>query len=343
MIFLFTCSINQVYQENFVFASLILSDECLRAFADEVGAAGLDQGFAHFLAVLGLVEMEQGALQALFFLAPGDVDLLHGQRVDAGVVHAGGDCARCGVEILHLVGDKALLVEILGQLNGGLQVAARVGGDQVGYQILLLAYALVLFFEHGLELLIDLGSWFAHQIQYPGTDVLRRNLELAADVVLTQFMEEGGVGVCDQVVEPYSRLDEDFFYAREGPEFAQEFQVILMGDLQVGAGPWEEAPAVGACARSKLFFAGWLAEVGGGAAHIIYVALEIGLLGQPYGLVYDGLVASRLDNTTLVEGEGAEVAASEAAPGADKAEFYLLNGRDTSLLLVAWVISPHIR
>lgn len=163
------------------------------------------------------MEVEQGPLQALLLLALRDIDFLHGQRVYPGVVHAGGDCPRGGIEVLHLVRDKALLMEILRQFYGGLQVAARVGGYEVWYQILLLAYPLVFFLEHGFEPLVDLGPRFAHQVQNPGAYVLRGNLELAAYVMLAQLLEEGLVLVCHQVVEPDSRLDEHFLDSRKGP------------------------------------------------------------------------------------------------------------------------------
>ena len=78
--------------------------------ADKVFATRHQEGFAHFFSILRLVEVEEGTLQALLFLGLWDVDLLHGQGIVAGVVHAGGDCAWCGVEVLHLVGDKALLM-----------------------------------------------------------------------------------------------------------------------------------------------------------------------------------------------------------------------------------------
>ena len=53
-------------------------------------------------------------------------------------------------------------------------------------------------------------------------------------------------------------------------------------------------------------------------------------------------MAPGLDNPPLVEGEGTEVAASEAAPGAYKAELHLLDCRHPSLTLVARMVGPHI-
>ena len=288
------------------------------------------------------MEVEQGPLQALLLLAPWDRDLLHGQRVYPGIVHAGGDCSRGGIEVLHLVWDKALLMEILRQFYGSLQVAARVGGYEVWYQILLLAYPLIFFLEHGFEPLVDLGPWFAHQVQNPGAYVLWGNLELTADVMLTQLLEEGWILVCHQVVEPDARLYEYFLDSREGPEFAQQIKIVGVGDLQVGAGPREKAAAVLACPRCQLLFTCRLPEVGGRAAHIVDIAFEIWLLGEPDGLVYDGLMAPRLDDPPLVEGEGAEVAASETAPGADEAEFHLFYGRYSPLGLVDRMDSSHV-
>ena len=106
-----------------------------------------------------------------------------------------------GVEILDLLGHVALLVQPLRQPDRVLQSTARVGGDQVGHQILLLAVAAVqleIFFP---EFLVDLDVGLAHVVQGVGYAVLRGHLQLARDVVLDQIGEKLPAGVLHQVVK----------------------------------------------------------------------------------------------------------------------------------------------
>ena len=53
-------------------------------------------------------------------------------------------------------------------------------------------------------------------------------------------------------------------------------------------------------------------------------------------------MTAHLDNSSLVEGQGAEGASAEAAPVAHQAEFYLLDSGDTPQLFVAGVIGAAI-
>ena len=56
-----------------------------------------------------------------------------------GVIHAGRDVERAGDEILHLVGLVVVALEEQRQVDHRVQVAARVAGDEVRHQVLLLA------------------------------------------------------------------------------------------------------------------------------------------------------------------------------------------------------------
>ena len=73
---------------------------------------------------------------------------------------------------------------------------------------------------------------------------------------------------------------------------------------------------------------GGLAEICRGAADIVNIALEGRIFRHVPRLGQDGFVASRLDDAALVEGQGAEAAAAEAAPVGDQAKFDLLQRRD---------------
>ena len=99
----------------------------------------------------------------------------------------------------------------------------------------------------------------------------------------------------------------------------------------------------GTYALGQLLFTRRLTEVGGGAAHIVDVSLEVRLPHHLLGLCQDGLVAPGLDDTPLVEGEGTEATPTKAATAGYQAEPHLLNGGHTASGLIGGVIGTHIR
>ena len=99
-------------------------------------------------------------------------------------------------------------------------------------------------------------------------------------------------------------------------------------------------PAAGAF--TQLLFAGRVAEICGGAADVVDVALEIPVLHHDFRFPEDGFVASGLDDPPLMEGQGAEGAGAEAPPVGNQTELDFLNGGDTPRLFIAGVIGTHV-
>ena len=75
-----------------------------------------------------------------------------------------------------------------------------------------------------------------------------------------------------------------------------------------------------------LLGAGGVAEVGGGASHIVDIALELRVLRQQLRLPHHGLDGAGGDHAPLMKGQCAEVAAAEAAPVVGDGEAHLLDG-----------------
>ena len=92
-----------------------------------------------FFGIAGLVILEQGALERFSLRGLFHEHGLEGVGVKAGVEHAGAHRAGGGIEILHLLGAHVVFVEILGQIDGIAQGAARMAGHQVGHEVLLFA------------------------------------------------------------------------------------------------------------------------------------------------------------------------------------------------------------
>jgi hypothetical protein len=116
------------------------------------------------------------------------------QRVQAGVVHRGGRGHRAGVEGLHLVGLEAVALEPEREVHHVLVAGARVRGDEVRDQVLLLAGLGAERLEHLLEAVVAADARLHHLRQRPALGVLGRDLEIAAHVVRDQLLHV--LGLC---------------------------------------------------------------------------------------------------------------------------------------------------
>ena len=272
----------------------------------------------------------------------GHIDPLHGGGINAGIVHTGGDGAGSGVEVLHLLRLAAQPVQILGQGHRVLQGAAGVGTHQIGHHILLLGIAVVQAAVTVHELLIHPDVGLAHIVQHRVDAVLRRHLQLAGDVVLHQLREEFLVLVLQHVVIADAAADKDLLHPRDGPELPQQGEVIAVVGIDILAGGGGQTALVGAHAVFQLLLAGGSAEVGRGAAHVVDIALEIRQFGKSRHLPDDALVAAGGDHAALMEGQGAEVAAAEAAPVVDNGEFHFLQTGHAAHGLIHGVVLPGV-
>ena len=268
------------------------------------------------------------------------VDGLHGAGVQTGVVHAGGQGAGGGVEVLDLLRLPPGPVQPLGQGDGVVQGAAGMGGHEIGDQELVLPVLLVQTFVFLLELFISTDVGLAHGIQHMAHAVLGGHLQLSADVMLHQIGEELSAFVLQQIVEADARPDEDLFHAGDLPEFPEQAQVVAVVGIQIGTGPGGQTVPVPAQAVLQLILAGRAPEIGGGPAYVVDVALEAGVSGQSRDFTDDALMAPGGDHPPLVEGQGAEFTGAETPAVVDDGEADLFNGRNTSQRVVGRVRLP---
>ena len=183
-------------------------------------------------------------------------------------------------------------------------------------------------------------------LAHPGEDgvgyVLRGDLQLAGNVILYQLPEKGVLFVRQQIVEADAAADEHFFDPGELSQLAKQGNVVRVVGVHVLAGGGVQALPPAAGALTQLLFTGRVAEIGGGAADVVDVALEIPVLHHDFRFPEDGLVASGLDDPPLMEGQGAEGAGAEAAPVGHQAEPDLFNGGDAPCLFIAGMIGAHV-
>jgi hypothetical protein len=168
------------------------------AVADQIGAAHGLQRLAQQRPVVRVVVAQEGLVQAAAALAAhqvhpfGAVAVMPLQRVDAGVVHGGGEWPWAWVEGLHLVGAEAVALEPQRQVQHVLVAGAGVGGDEVGDQELLLARLGAVLVEQLLEAVVAADAGLHHLGQRAGLGVLGRDLEVAADMVGHQLRTYSG-------------------------------------------------------------------------------------------------------------------------------------------------------
>ena len=213
-----------------------------------------------------------------------------------------------------------------------------MAGHEVGHQELIHIVLLVQGEIFGDKLVVHGISGFAHAAEHRIGHMLRGHFQLAGDVVLHQLPNEGIFFVCQEIVKPDTAADKDLFHPGDLPELSQQGHIVAVVGVYVLAWSGVEALAAAAGTLGHLLFTGRVAEIGGGAAHIVDIALEIRILHHFLRFFQDVFMASDLDDTTLVEGQRAEGAGPEAAPVADQAELDLLNGGHAPQFFIAGVV-----
>ena len=115
-----------------------------------------------------------------------------------------------------------------------------------------------------------------------------------------------------------------------------------MVGVHVFAGRGEETLTAAASALCQLLFAGGVAEIGGGAANIVDIALEIFIYYHQLRFGKNAFMAAGLNNTALVEGQCAERASAKTTTIADQAELDFFDSRHATGFFVAGMPSAAV-
>ena len=266
--------------------------------------------------------------------------MLHGARVEPGVVNAGTYGGGRGIEVAHLLGHVAQVAAELCQLHGNLHRRPGVAAHEVGDNILLLARLTRKLFKLTAKALINAVGRLAHHTQDLVAHVLWGKSQLTGGVMLGKLTNKGVVAVEQGVVKADSAAYKDLLHARKCAQLTQELDVALVRHRKVLAGLRREATPAHARPARELLLAGGHAEVCRGAAHVVNVALKVGVVGHGLCLGEQALVAATLDDAPLVKVERAEGAFAKASTVARKTELDFGDGRNATSRLVAGVICP---
>ena len=144
--------------------------------------------------------------------------------------------------------------------------------------------------------------------------MLRRNLQLAGNVVFHQFLKEGLVLVQNQIIVADAAANEHLLHAGNGPKPPKDRKIIAVIHNQVRAGRRGQALfAALTHTPGHLLFAADDPEVCGGAAHIVDVPLKPGGRGNALTLFHNAVGAAAGHPPPLMQSNGAEIAAAVTA------------------------------
>ena len=166
--------------------------------------------------------------------------------------------------------------------------------DQVRHHVLLKTVFAVQAFKFTAERIVDGAARLAHYTQHRIAHVLGRYAQLARDMVLQQLAQKLVRGIGHGVVKADAAADEDLFDARQLAQVAQQLCVTALVDHHVLAHARPQTALVLAHAVFELLVTGGAAKVGRRSAHVIDVALKLGIAREQLGLAHDRIVAAHL-------------------------------------------------
>ena len=123
---------------------------------------------------------------------------------------------------------------------------------------------------------------------------------------LHQFLEKGILLVSQQIVKANTASHKDLLHPRDFSQLSQQGNIVAVIGTHILAGGGVEALPSSASTLGQLLFAGGVAEVGGGTAYVMDVALEIRVFGHQLCFRENGFVTPGLDDAPLVEVQRAE-------------------------------------
>ena len=284
---------------------------------------------------------QKGFVQPATTVATHDIDLLAGARylfqwVAARVIHGGRRRHRAGIKRLDLVGTKSMAFEPHGQMHHVLITGSWMCRDKVRHQKLLFASLLTELVEQLLELVVAPDARLHHLGQRPDLGMLRRDFQVATDVVGNQLLDI--LGRLDRKVIAQPRTDQDFFHALQctGTSIHMDQRAVIRIQVLTDVGIDTAGLAagrldLGALAPNAIHVGGRSAQIGNDASKSRY------LVAYLLDFTDDGVLASALDDAPLVLGNRAECASSKTATHDVDTETDHLPGRDLGLAIVTAV------
>ena len=234
------------------------------------------------------------------------------QRVLPAVPHGRGRGHGRRQEGLHLVGAEAVRLKPQGQFEHVLVRRARMGRDEVRNKVLLLTRLLRELVEQLLELVVRSHAGLHHLRQRAFAEGLRRNLQIAAHVVLGQLLHV--LGAFDGEVIAHTRSHQHLLDAGQLARLAVKLDERAVVRVQVRADAREHARRLAASRLNLARLAGDAVHVGRGATEVRDNTREARhRIANLPNLLQHRLLGTVLNDAAFVFCDGAEGTATKAA------------------------------
>ena len=209
-----------------------------------------------------------------------------------------------------------------------------MAGHEIGHQILLFAKALGQLEITRFETVINLDRGLAHVAENAVTAMLWSNLQLSANVIANQLLEEGFVLIINQIVETDTRTDEDLLHLRQGFHLLQKFHVLAVIHFKLFTRRRSQALAVGTHTMLHLFVAGRIAEIRRRTANVMNIAFESGKRSKQFRFVDYALDGTGTNASSLMECQRAEITGAEASTVVGEGKFHLGDTWNAAVLVI---------
>ena len=117
------------------------------------------------------------------------------------MVHACGEAARRGNEVLDLLRVVPQIPDELGEFDRLVEACSRMARNKVGNEVLFLPQFLVDAAKSLHETDVDVLPGLAHKAENLRRNVFRRDFKLTAYVMLTEFPQKSPVRIGHEIVE----------------------------------------------------------------------------------------------------------------------------------------------
>ena len=271
------------------------------------------------------VAEQKRLLQTLFPVASRNIYFLSGKRVDPSIVHTGGEGARGGGKVLHLLDHELVSPEKNGQFDHIAKGATRMPGHEIRNHAMPFPEASALASETGEKRLEGINPRLAHAGKNPVNGMLRRHLEKTPHMVAKERGKVCGLALQEIKTDPggYSNM----LYTLRLAHLSQQFHGPAVVGNQLWARLRKETAPLPAFALKSGSTAPQAVHICGRPPDIADAPPEPRLLGQTFDFPYNRIYAARLDGLPLVVTDGAESAAAEtAAMGGDGGPDLLTGG-----------------
>ncbi len=237
-----------------------------------------------------------------------------GERIQAGIVHAGRDGERRRIEILDLLRTVSILMEILRQLHHILQTAARMRCNEIRHRVEIFSLTVRFNIKIIHEPVEFRDLRFVHLRKHTRRNVLRRDTQMPADMVRDEIFHEFRIlGSRLRQIRPDAGRNEDIPDPGNIPDLRKKIEVLAMARFQIRADLRVEAASAAAGFLRIRISAFRAVHIRSRTANVGDRASEMKVFRHAFRLGKDRFLRAALRHFAFMRTNGAERAAAIAS------------------------------